>query len=75
MTTAELDAQILAAPTATPIGIRELAARLGLRVRDIRSRIRELDRKGQISVESPGGGFNGAGERRIALPGEVADVW
>lgn len=73
MTTAELDQRIVDALTTTPIGIRELASRLGLRVRDIRLRIRELERKGQISVQHPTAGYR-SGERRIALPGEVADV-
>lgn len=66
-TTEELRAAIEQALADGPLGIRETAAKVGLRVRDIRGTVQALEDAGRIRVQRPGGGYR-AGERTLSLP-------
>jgi predicted Rossmann fold nucleotide-binding protein DprA/Smf involved in DNA uptake len=57
--------EVLAALTTEPVGICDLARRLGCRVRELGPVVTRLERRGRVQVEHPGSYF--AGERRVAL--------
>lgn len=59
--------EILARLGPEPIGIRELANRLGCRVRDISSLVRAMERAGAVVVTHPDGAMDEA-ERQVSLP-------